>query len=162
MSKNIFLRLHWKLYFPLVGLLWLIIGITICYFVRHERQRLNYNLESRLINVNKTVVEAYQRGEDLQNTTDFISMFVDHTTLSPIRITVYDDKGSIIADNKAATISIYDSVGNLLPASGICGPSRGIRLCVPCFTTTNSVWSAPKRVPTALSIPLRPSRMREL
>lgn len=115
MAKNNILRLHWKLYFPLVGLLWVIIGITILYFVGHERQRLNYNLESRLTNVNNTVIEAYKRGEDLQATTDFISMFVGHTTLSPIRITVYDDSGLIVADNEASTISIYDSMGELIP-----------------------------------------------
>ena len=55
-------RLHWKLYFPLVGLLWLIIGITICYFVQHERHRQKFNLENRLMNVNNTVIDAYDRG----------------------------------------------------------------------------------------------------
>lgn len=46
------MRLHWRIFFPLVGMLWLIIGITITYFVMHERQRLKENLENRLINVN--------------------------------------------------------------------------------------------------------------
>lgn len=52
-------RLHWKLFFPLVGLLWLIIGLTMSYFVSHERQRLSHNLGNRLVNVNKTVIDAY-------------------------------------------------------------------------------------------------------
>ena len=39
-SSNRVTRLHWKLFFPLVGLLWLVIGITICYFVIHEAASL--------------------------------------------------------------------------------------------------------------------------
>ena len=94
-------KLHWKLYIPLVTLLWLIIGITIVYFVSHEKQRQKSNLVVRLLNVNNTVIDAYDRGEDLQETVDFIDLFLDNTTLSPLRVTVYDDKGNILADNPA-------------------------------------------------------------
>ena len=106
------LRLHWKLFFPLIGLLWLIIGITIGYFVTHERQRQKENLENRLLNVNNTVVDAYERGVDLQKTVDFIKLFTDKTTLAPLRITVYDNNGKMIADNPAETIRLYDDKGH--------------------------------------------------
>ncbi|WP_289713440.1 hypothetical protein, partial [uncultured Muribaculum sp.] len=70
MNKHI-LRLHWKLFFPLIGLLWIIIGITIGYFVAHEKQRQKENLENRLLNVNNTVIAAYERGVDMQKTVEF-------------------------------------------------------------------------------------------
>lgn len=98
-----------------MGLLWLIIGITIFYFVSHEQQRVKSNLENRLLNVNNTVIDAYTRGVDLQNTVDFIRLFTDNTTLAPLRITVYDSNGNMIADNPAATIAIFDRDGNLRP-----------------------------------------------
>ncbi len=109
------MRLHWKLFIPLTALLWLIIGITICYFITHEQQRLKDNLENRLLNVNSTVVEAYERGANLQETVDFIKLFTGRTTLDPLRITVYDKNGEMIADNIEATIHIFDSNGNLKP-----------------------------------------------
>lgn len=115
MAKQYFIRLHWRLFFPLVGLLWLIIGITFYYFVSHEKQRQRENLENRLLNVNNTVIEAYSRGDNLQRTVDFIRLFTDNTTLAPLRITVYDADGKMIADNPAATISIYDSNGEINP-----------------------------------------------
>ena len=115
MANNNILRLHRKLFFPLVGLLWLIIGITITYFVIHEKQRLKYNLENRLVNVNNTVIEAYEKGADMQKTVDFIQLFTGNTTLDPLRITVYDNKGVMIADNPEATILVYDAAGNMLP-----------------------------------------------
>ncbi len=112
MIENRILKLHWKLYIPLIGLLWLIIGITITYFVSHEKQRQRENLENRLLNVNNTVIDAYERGVDLQETVDFIHLFTDNTTLAPLHITVYNNDGHMVADNPAATIIAFDGKGN--------------------------------------------------
>ncbi len=116
-SKRV-LRLHWKLFLPLIGLLWLIIGITITYFVTHEKQRLKENLENRLLNVNSTVIEAYENGADLQKTVDFIKLFTGSTTLDPLRITVYNNSGAMVADNAEATIYIFDENGNTVSELG--------------------------------------------
>lgn len=116
MSKKHVTRLHWKLFFPMVGLLWLVIGITISYFVTHERQRLSHNLGNRLINVNSTVIDAYEKGADLQKTVDFIKLFTNQTTLDPLHLTVYGDDGKIVADNEQPTIVIHDSEGRIMPA----------------------------------------------
>lgn len=115
MKRNHILKLHWKLFFPLVGVIWLIIGITITYFVRHETQRQKDNLENRLINVNNTVIDAYNRGLDLQNTVNFIKLFTGQTTLDPLHLTVYDQNGKLIADNPATTISLNDYDGKPIP-----------------------------------------------
>ncbi len=111
MKRKHILRLHWKLFFPLVALLWLIIGIAIGYFVTHEKQRQRENLENRLLNVNNTVIDAYERGVDMQKTVDFIRLFTDNTTLAPLRITVYNSDGVMIADNPAETIRLYSDDG---------------------------------------------------
>lgn len=76
---------------------------------------MKYNLENRLVNVNNTVIEAYENGNDLQKTVDFIHLFTGNTTLDPLRITVYDNKGVMIADNPEAAILVYDAAGNMLP-----------------------------------------------
>lgn len=111
MANKSILQLHWRLFLPLVGLLWLIIGITIIYFVNHEKHRQRENLENRLLNVNNTVISAYGNGADLQKTVDFIKLFTDETTLDPLRLTVYDDNGNMVADNPEATILLRDSNG---------------------------------------------------
>lgn len=109
MLRKGILRLHWKLFFPLIGLLWLIIGITIVYFVTHEKERQRENLENRLLNVNNTVIDAYEQGLDLNETVAFIHLFTDNTTLDPLRITVYDDRtGEMLADNPARTILLSE------------------------------------------------------
>ncbi|MBD5210457.1 MAG: HAMP domain-containing histidine kinase [Bacteroidales bacterium] len=110
------MRLHWRLYFPLVAMLWLIIGITIFYFVSHEKNRQQQNLENRLLNVNNTVIEAYNNGVNLQETVNFIRLFTDNTTLTPLRITVYDKYGTMVADNPATTINLYEADGTPNPA----------------------------------------------
>ena len=111
MANKSILQLHWRLFLPLVGLLWLTIGITIIYFVNHEKHRQRENLENRLLNVNNTVISAYGNGADLQKTVDFIKLFTDETTLDPLRLTVYDDNGNMVADNPEATILLRASNG---------------------------------------------------
>lgn len=113
-EKRSLLKLHWRLFIPLLALLWLIIGINIFYFVSHEKLRQRDNLENRLLNVNNTVIAAYERNADLQRTVDFIRLFTDNTTLSPLRITVYNSNGEMVADNDGSTIVIYDDNGNIL------------------------------------------------
>lgn len=115
MARFNLLKLHWRLFFPLVGLLWLIIVITIVYFVSHEKQRQRENLENRLLNVGNTVNDAYERDENLKETVDFIRLFTDNTTLAPLRITVFDNNGRLLADNSAATIPAFDAAGRLNP-----------------------------------------------
>lgn len=96
-------------------MIWIIIGVTIWYFVSHETHRQRNNLENRLRNVNSTVLTAYENGMDLPQIVDFIRLFTDNTTLDPLRITVYDNKGGMIADNPAETIHLYDEKGNRNP-----------------------------------------------
>lgn len=114
MKKRV-LSLHWKLFIPLIALMWLIIGITISYFISHEKHRQRENLENRLKNVNATVLEAYNNGVNLRETVNFIRLFTDNTTLDPLRITVYDRSGIVVADNSAETILLYDEDGRPNP-----------------------------------------------
>ncbi len=113
MAKFRITKLHWRLFLPLTGLLWLIIGITIFHFVSHEKQRQRENLENRLLNVNTTVIDAYERGGQLQETVNFIRLFIDKTTLAPLRITVYDSNGGMVADNPSATLPVFTDSGEL-------------------------------------------------
>ncbi len=115
MAARKVMRLHSKLFFPLTGLLWLIIGIATYYFVTNEQQRLKSNLEDRLLNVNSTVIEAYESGAEMQKTVDFIKLFTGKTTLDPLRITVYANNGEMIADNIETTIHVFDKNGNMIP-----------------------------------------------
>lgn len=115
MSKKHIIKLHWKLFFPLVGLLWVIIAITMTYSVMHEKRRQMDNLQTRLVNVNATVIDAYERGVDLQNTVNFIRLFTGETTLEPLRLTVYDNNGNMIADNPETTILLHDNNGHPIP-----------------------------------------------
>lgn len=115
MQRNHFIKLHWKLFFPIVGIIWLIIGINIIYSVNHDKHRQMENLENRLLNVNNTVLDAYDRGVDLQKTVNFIRLFTGETTLEPLRLTIYNDSGKMIADNPGTTILLHDKDGNPIP-----------------------------------------------
>lgn len=121
MSKNQVTRLHWKLFFPLVGILWIVIAVTIIYFVNQERQRLSFNLGNRLRNVNSTIEDAHDKGLDLEETVSFIKLFTDQTTLDPLLISVYDSQGNILAGDRTGltrllNMSTTDSANHITPA----------------------------------------------
>jgi len=97
--------------------------------VTHEKQRLKENLENRLLNVNSTVSEAYENGADLQKTVDFIKLFTGRTTLDPLRITVYNKNGRMVADNTETTINLFDAKGDLIPEFSNLWDNTG-RICV--------------------------------
>lgn len=111
LEKYRILKLHWRLLIPLVVMMWLIIGVTMTYFIEHEKQRQQENLENRLLNINNTVITAYENGADLQSTVKFIRLFTDDTALTPLMLTVYNADYEIIADNFGKTIMLYDSLG---------------------------------------------------
>lgn len=115
MKLNKIIKLHWKLYFPLVGLLWLIIGITIAYMINYEKRTRTEELENQLHNINASVIDAYNRGENLQNVVNFLRIYTDKTTLAPLRLTVYDNNGNMIADNPETTILLHDNNGSPIP-----------------------------------------------
>lgn len=83
--------------FPLAGLTWLILGIMVTYTILHEQQMRRNAIENQLRNINATVIAAYDRGADLQETVDFLSQYYDNSTLDALRITVLDDSAKVVA-----------------------------------------------------------------
>ena len=115
MKINKIIQLHWKLYFPLVGLLWIIIGISIAIAINYEKRARTDKLENWLHNINASIIDAYERGDSLQNAVDLARIYIDQSTIAPLRLTVYDSAGNMIADNPETTILLHDKDGRQIP-----------------------------------------------
>lgn len=112
-SKKSF-KLIWRLFLPIAVLLWSIIGLLGWYTISHERQVRRNNLEMQLKNVNATVLDAYERGIDLQRTLNFIRFYTSNTVLNDLRVTVFNDFASEVA-RVGNPIIIEDSGHRLIP-----------------------------------------------
>ncbi len=115
MKINKIIKLHWKLYFPLVGLLWGIIGLSMAYTIIHEKRARTEILENRLHNINASIIDAYERGDSLYKLVNDIRIYTDPATIAPLRLTVYDSDGNLIADNPETTILLHDKDGHPIP-----------------------------------------------
>ena len=115
MKPNKIIKLHWKLYFPLVGLLWIIIGLSITYTFTYEKRTRVEVLENKLRNINASIINAYENGDSIQPLVNSFQIYTDPATTAPIRITVYDKDGKLIADNPETTILLHDKDGKPIP-----------------------------------------------
>ena len=145
MKINKIIKLHWKLYFPLVGLLWTIIGLSIAYTIIHEKQARTEILENRLHNINASIIAAYERGENLQNVVDALFIYIDPSTTAPLRLTVYDSNGNMIADNPETTILLNDKNGHPIPElTGLTNKSACTRIRSMVIDSTKCMVNAAK------------------
>lgn len=107
-------KLFWSLFIPLIVLLWAIIGLLVWYTINNELEIRRAHMETQLKNVNATIIDAYEHGDNLQQTLDFIDTFTNNTTLNDLRVSVYD------ADNKplariGSLILLEDSAHHTIP-----------------------------------------------
>ena len=100
--KLIKLGVKWRFFIPLTLLVWAIIGVMVSYAINHEREVKRELLERQLKNVNTTIVQAYEEGNDLQQLVDFINKYNDNTVLDDLRIKVVSAEGRILAESGAA------------------------------------------------------------
>ncbi|MDE6513787.1 MAG: HAMP domain-containing histidine kinase [Muribaculaceae bacterium] len=120
-------KLFWRLFAPLVALLWGIIGLLVWYNISNELDLRQSLMETQLKNVNATVIDAYEHGEDLQETLDFIDSYTRNTTLNDLRVSVYNDLSQPVACIGSLILledSSHQTIPELLTAEEIGGATN--------------------------------------
>ncbi len=107
-------KLFWSQFIPLVVLLWTIIGLLVWYTIKNELELRQSQMESTLKNVNATIIDAYEHGDDLQQTLEFIDKYTNNTTLNDLRVSVYDDENQPLA-HIGSLILLEDSSHQVIP-----------------------------------------------
>ncbi len=80
----------WRLFFPLVSLLWLTIAAMVA--IQYDREKAYRNDISRqqLEFINKRVVSAYEHGIDIAPFLGFVENYFDQSVYEAVRVSVYD------------------------------------------------------------------------
>lgn len=107
-------KLFWSQFIPLVVLLWTIIGLLVWYTIKNEIELRQSQMEMTLKNVNATIIDAYEHGDDIQQTLDFIDQYTNNTTLNDLRVSVYDDENRPLA-HIGSLILLEDSGHQTIP-----------------------------------------------
>lgn len=81
---------QWRLFVPLVALLWLTIAAMVFIQYRREKEYRREAVNQQLEFVNKRVVFAYEHDADLVPFMRFINDYFDHSVYHDIRVSVYN------------------------------------------------------------------------
>lgn len=83
---------RWRLFWPLVIVVWLVIGVLALFQYNHEQQENEKRISNELSFVMSRVLKAWDRNEDPK---EFIKFFSDYYDTSPLfinmRVSVYDE-----------------------------------------------------------------------
>lgn len=83
---------QWRLFYPLVIILWLFIAVMFFFQYRREVNENHKRISDELSFVMSRVLNAYERDERLDDFMDFIQLYYDSSPLFPlIRVSVYDN-----------------------------------------------------------------------
>lgn len=61
------------------------------YSIYNEKQIRNRFIKNNLSNVTATLIDAYEKGEELDRTAKFLNFYNDNTVFDDLRITIYDN-----------------------------------------------------------------------
>ncbi|MCM1021324.1 MAG: ATP-binding protein [Muribaculum sp.] len=87
---------QWRIFFPLVALLWAVIIVQAVIQYQRESQYRENRLNDDLNLVNSRIIDAYEEDIDIFPYLRFISKYYENSELNGIRITIYDDKGEML------------------------------------------------------------------
>lgn len=96
MDSKRFLSYKWRLFFPIVGMMWLLILVLVIYQYRRE---INYRTEAinkELSLINNRIIDAYEQDISLIPFMNFLSRYYEDSTLEDMSVTVFDRNGNLI------------------------------------------------------------------
>ena len=108
------LNYGWRLFLPLVGLLWLVIIAVAFYQYNSEAALRKEILNDQIRMLNARIIDAYEQDLDLAPVVQFAAKYYENSALNGIRISVYDNLGNLL---HCTGTPIPPSTAKLLPNS---------------------------------------------
>ena len=90
------LNYGWRLFLPLVGLLWLVIIAVAFYQYNSEAALRKEILNDQIRMLNARIIDAYEQDLDLAPVVQFAAKYYENSALNGIRISVYDGQGNLL------------------------------------------------------------------
>ncbi len=108
------LKYQWRLFIPLVTMLWLIIGCMAFYSYRKEKESKLERIEWQLTNINRSILGSYDGGDnDLSEFVRFIDRFFSNSLYDDVHIAVYNSYGRLIAQNGSQDMDIFPHTSHM-------------------------------------------------
>ncbi|MBQ2838316.1 MAG: HAMP domain-containing histidine kinase [Muribaculaceae bacterium] len=83
---------QWRLFFPLVALLWFTIAAMVTFQHKREKTYRSETIKQQLEFINSRVVFAYEHNADITPFNRFINDYFSHSVYKDVRVSVYNTK----------------------------------------------------------------------
>ncbi|MDE6457963.1 MAG: hypothetical protein K2L31_05105, partial [Muribaculum sp.] len=87
---------QWRLFFPLVALLWSVIIALALFQYEREKDFRTARLNDELTLINSRIINAYENDLDMEPFMRFLAQHYEHSVLKGIRVSVYDDESNLL------------------------------------------------------------------
>ncbi|MCM1504217.1 MAG: HAMP domain-containing histidine kinase [Muribaculum sp.] len=87
---------QWRLFFPMIALLWVTIGTLVYFRYKSEKEIRTEQLNDDLRLINSRVIMAYESDIDIEPFMRFISKYYENSEFNGIRMSVYDAVGNLL------------------------------------------------------------------
>ena len=87
---------RWRLFIPMLGMMWLIVGVLMGYQNYHEREYRKQTIERQLNVLNARILDAYERDVSLTPFLSFVSQFFDNSIYDQVMVSVYNQDGNLL------------------------------------------------------------------
>ncbi len=118
-SRRRRLNYHWRLFIPIVLILWIIIGVTMAFQFRRERTTRADTIRSQLLFINSSIIDAYEDGLNPDPFLDFITDYYEDNIYDEILVSVYDIQGDSLLVNIGKPLPNDSTVPNTAGGVGI-------------------------------------------
>ncbi len=87
---------QWRLFIPMIVLLWTTIGVLIYFRYTSEKELKTEHLNDDLRLINSRVITAYETNLDVEPFIKFISKYYENSEFNGIRMSVYNEDGNLL------------------------------------------------------------------
>lgn len=87
---------QWRLFFPLVALLWSVIIVLALFQYEREKDYRTTRLNDELRLINSRIINAYENDLDMEPFMRFLAQYYEHSILKGIRVSVYDSNNTLL------------------------------------------------------------------
>lgn len=90
------LSYRWRLFIPIVGMMWFIVAVLMVYQYKREVSYRTNNIHKQLAFINSRILDAYETDTDLTPFMNFVGQYYENSIFDEIMISVYNKDGELI------------------------------------------------------------------
>ena len=90
------IRYQWRLFIPLVAMLWFIIIALALFQYEREKTYRTQRVNDELRLINSRIIASYDQDIDLAPFMNFIAKYYENSVLNGIRVSIYDERGELL------------------------------------------------------------------